>query len=221
MLEGLKELLDSMEIFWAICGGDAIDLFAGMQTRGHKDIDVAVLWEDRERIITGFLERGWRVFEPDHGLLREITALEEDLRTEDNLWCIRPETKGYQIVPKHDNFYEITTTRKQQDVLDYVEVLFNRVMDGKFLYKRNPGISLARYLYHNAEGIPYLAPEMVLLYKSVFVRMLPTPENLEVAENYRHDFRVAVEKFNEVQCAWLKSALKASYPMGHEWIAQL
>lgn len=217
MLDGLKELLDSMGIFWAVCGGDAIDLFVGAQTRAHKDIDAAVLWEDRERIITGFLERGWRVFEPDHGLLREITALEEDLRTEDNLWCIRPETKGYQIVPKHDNFYEITTKRKQQDVLDYVEVLFNRVVDGKFLYKRNPDIFLERYLYHDTKGIPYLAPEMVLLYKSVFVRMPPTPENLEAAENYRHDFRVAAEKMGAQQRSWLKAALEICYPMGHEW----
>ena len=223
MLHELKALMDSMEISWAVCGGDAIDLFVGERTRDHKDIDVAAFWEDRERVITGFLARGWRVFEPDQGLLREITSLEEDLRSEDNLWCIRPETTGYQILHRHGNFYEITTRRKHQDVLDYIEVLFNRAVDGRFLYKRDPRISLTPYLYHSAEGIPYLAPEMVLLYKSIFVRLLerPTPENLAVAENYRHDFRVAVEQMEQRQRDWLRNALEACYPMGHEWLEAL
>ncbi len=221
MLYELKTLMDSMEISWAVCGGDAIDLFVGKQTRLHKDIDVAALWEERERVISGFLQKGWRVFEPDHGLLREITSLEEDLRTEDNLWCLRPKSDSYQIVHQHDRFYEITTERPHQDVLDYIEVLFNRVQDGKFLYKRNPEIALEQYLYHTEEGIPYLAPEMVLLYKSIFVRMPPTPDNLKTAENYRHDFRVALDKMNKTQKEWLKVALEGSYPMGHEWLEKL
>lgn len=223
MLQALKALLDSMDIFWAVCGGDAIDLFVGKQTRPHKDIDIAAFWEDREKIITTFLQLGWRIFEPDHGLMREICSLDEDLRTEDNLWCIRPESSGYLITHHHDNFFEITTNRAHQDVLDYIEILFNREKNGEFLYKRNPSIRLSPYLYHSAEEIPFLAPEMVLLYKSVFVRLLahPTAENMEVVENYRHDFRVAVEQFNDKQRAWLKSALEISYPMGHEWLEVL
>lgn len=221
MLDELKNIMDSIGVKWAVCGGDAIDLFVGQQTRAHKDIDVAVFWEDREQIISAFLQEGWRVFEPDRGLLREITSLKEDLRTEDNLWCIWPESDSYQIRQKRDNFYEITTERKQQDVLDYIEVLFNREQNGRFIYKRNPAISLTPYLYYDANGIPYLAPEMVLLYKSIFVRFVERPEYQDMVENYRHDFTVAVERFDGTQKKWLKEALTTCYPAGHEWLDRL
>ena len=223
MFQELKNLMDAIGVDWAVCGGDAIDLFVGKQTRLHKDIDVAIRWEDRDKVIQGFLNRQWRVFEPDNGRMREITTLEEDLRTEDNLWCIRPDTDSYTIVSKHDNYYEITTDRNNQTVLDYVEVLFNRIADGYFLYKRNPVIKLRDYLYCSPSGIPFLAPEMVLLYKSIFVRYLESPElNLiDMVKNYRHDFRVANEKMNTGQRLWLKDALQIAYPKGHEWIGEL
>lgn len=223
MYEELTTLMASINVPWAVCGGDAIDLFMGRQTRFHKDIDVAALWDDREKIIQGFLDAHWRVFEPDGGLLREICSLGEDLRTEDNLWCIRPETVSYTIVRHHDNYYEISTDRENQDILDYVEVLFNRVMNGQFLYKRNPSICLDNYLYHSESGIPYLAPEMVLLYKSIFVRYTNSPEETHriMVENYRHDFDVAVEKMTKEQRQWLENALLCSYPHGHEWIGEL
>ena len=223
MYQELKRLMESIGVRWAVCGGDAIDLFVGKQTRLHKDIDVAVLWDDREQIIQGFLDMKWRVFEPDGGLLREIRSLSEDLRTEDNLWCIRPGTDSYTIVRHHDNYYEISTDREDQDILDYVEVLFNRVMNGQFLYKRNPSIYLDNYLYHSESGIPYLAPEMVLLYKSIFVRYTNSPEEAHriMVENYRHDFDVAAEKMTMEQRQWLENALLCSYPNGHEWIGKL
>jgi hypothetical protein len=36
---------------WYVCGGWAIDVFLGKQTRIHKDLDIAVFWEDRNSIV--------------------------------------------------------------------------------------------------------------------------------------------------------------------------
>lgn len=221
MLFALKKWMDSMRIPWMVCGGTAIDLFIGEQTRPHKDVDVAVFWENREQIIGEFLDRGWRVFEPDHGLLREITSFEEDMRVEDNLWCLHPAMDSYLISNRYENYYSITTERENQDVLDYIEVLFNQKKDGAFLYKRNPGITLKPYIYYDNSGIPYLAPEMVLLYKSIFIRLLQRPKYMEMVNNYRHDFQVVLERLSFQQQKWLRDALRKEYPEGHEWIAQL
>lgn len=222
MFKELKRLMDSMAIVWCVCGGHAIDLFVGQQTRLHKDVDLAVLWEDRSKIITEFIRRGWRVFEPNHGFLREITSCTDDKMIEDNLWCLRPDA-GYEIIHQFGNYYKISTARTSQTALDFIEVLFNRVNNGAFLYKRNPQISLTRYLYVSKNGIPYLAPEMILLYKSTFVRLLGTvtPEHTEVVKNYRHDFRVARARLSVEQKKWLKDALQEEYPKGHEWIELL
>ncbi|MGM0882346.1 MAG: nucleotidyltransferase domain-containing protein [Bacillota bacterium] len=35
---------------WHVCGGGAIDVFLNKKTRIHKDLDIAVFWEDRNSI---------------------------------------------------------------------------------------------------------------------------------------------------------------------------
>lgn len=223
MIEEVKKLMESMVGEWAICGGDAIDLFVDKETRMHKDIDIAVFWNDRKNLIKNFLDNNWRVFEPDKGMLREITSIQEDLRTEDNLWCIKSESNSYHIENVYDNFYKITTERKHQDVLDFIELLFNRKEVNLFIYKRNSNIHLSNAIYYTKENIPFLAPEMVLLYKSIFIRFLDSNKktDIEMVNNYRHDFDVAIPLLNENQKNWLKNALTLSYPNGHEWLLKL
>lgn len=91
---------------------------------------------------------------------------------EDNLWCIKRNSNSYKINKVYDNFYKIATECKHQNIIDFIELLFNRKEDELFLYKRNPSISLSNAIYYTKENIPYLAPELVLLYKSIFVNLL-------------------------------------------------
>ncbi|MFD2613169.1 nucleotidyltransferase domain-containing protein [Paenibacillus gansuensis] len=44
------------------CGGAAIDLFVGRKTRIHKDLDIAVFWEDRNLIVEMMLNSGCECF---------------------------------------------------------------------------------------------------------------------------------------------------------------
>lgn len=212
-----------LNINWAICGGDAIDLFVGEQTRNHKDLDVAVFWEDRKQIIEYMLQHKWRVFEPDNGRLREITNNSNDLMKEDNLWCLTPNCKSYDIKHLEHNFYDIQPLMNNQETLDFIEFLFNKKDNHYFYYKRNHQIKLQleQAILYSKNEIPFLAPEMVLLYKSIFIRFLDKLEHQEMVNNYRHDFHVAIKKFTQNQINWLYQALKASYPNGHEWIDAL
>lgn len=222
-MKEVKTLMDRIGARWAICGGDAIDLFVGRDTRLHKDIDIAVFWEDRKLLINNFINNGWRIFEPDNGLLREITSIENDLYTEDNLWCIKSDVNSYDIENIHGDFYKIVTDRKHQDKLDFIELLFNSYEDDLFIYKRNSNIRLAHAIQCTQEDVPYLAPEMVLLYKSIFTRYLESEResDIEMIANYRHDFDVSTPLLNDEQRNWLKNALSISYPNGHEWLSRL
>ena len=47
----LKALMQKTGLEYALCGGHAIDLFIGKKTRPHKDIDVVIFLEDRDKII--------------------------------------------------------------------------------------------------------------------------------------------------------------------------
>ena len=217
-----KEFFSQLDIDWAICGGDAIDLFIGEQTREHKDLDIAVFWQDREQIIKYMLDKNWRVFEPEAGKLREITDISNDYRREDNLWCISRDNNTYNIVSLGNDYYDITTSQKNQERLDFIEFLFNKQEDGHFLYKRNHAlrIQMDKAIIRTQDGIPYLAPEMVLLYKSIFIRYLESEkiEDKEMVANYRHDFEMSNNRFSGEQIRWLYNALKICYPNGHEWL---
>ena len=217
----LFSYLFNANIDWAVCGGYAIDIFVGHKTRDHKDIDIAVFWDQRDNLLGYLLQRDWRIFEPEGGLLREVTCLDDDLKRNDNLWCISRETTAYQIDPKQDNFFYITTLRKHQDSLDFIEFLFNKRVEDQFIYKRNPNIRHDKAILHDNSGIPYLAPEIVLLYKSIFVRYIDSPLScdIDMVNCYRHDFEVAFPLLDKKQKQWLASALNLSYPNGHEWLS--
>ena len=59
-----------------------------------------------------------------------------------------------------------------------------------------------------AEGIPYLAPEMCLLYKSTDIER----------DGYQQDFELAWKAMDPSRREWLRKALLREYPNGHPWL---
>ncbi len=54
--------LKNYEYPYAFCGGHALELFTGINSRSHSDIDITVFVEDRKRIIAYILSKGWNVY---------------------------------------------------------------------------------------------------------------------------------------------------------------
>ncbi len=209
LLYALHGYLRGTGVDCAICGGGAIDLFAGRKTRPHKDVDVSADWADRDRIIRFLLADGWDVYEPcGTEWLHRIRDTGEQMRVKSNIWCVREGNPRYAFTEKEKDMYAVDFDDSEQMDLDFIEFLFNRRKDGHFLYARNPAISRA---WEDAvltfDGIPYLAPEIVLLYKST---ASGNPE-------YQRDFDTALPLMAREQRAWLKSALCTAYPEGHRW----
>lgn len=228
MLELINQFKDFFEpngIEWAVCGGGAIDLFVGRKTRNHKDLDIAALWENREKIIDYMIDKNWQVFEPDGGKLRRITTTENDLRTSDNIWCLSENNINYSVRHLYDDYYDIACNTDNQINLDFVEFLFNRVKGGQYEYKRNTSIKLAakNAVLTNKNNIPFLAPELILLYKSTFIKYLETTETslIKTIKDYEHDFDVTIDLMTSEQIIWLSHALKVCYLNGHEWIDKI
>ena len=57
-----------------------------------------------------------------------------------------------------------------------------------------------------SDGVPYLSPEMCLLYKSTDTER----------EGYQQDFELACKAMNSEQREWLKNALLRLNPQGHK-----
>ncbi len=69
VIDNVGRLLSDLNCRWCFCGGWAIDLFLGFNTRVHKDIDVAILRTDQHVVWTFLNVRNWVLQRVDSGSL--------------------------------------------------------------------------------------------------------------------------------------------------------
>jgi len=209
----LNDYVSNIEIDYAVCGGGAIDLFIGQKTRPHKDLDVAVYWEDRDKIIQYMLDDGWNLYEPcGCEYLHRINNIKEQKRVKSNIWCLKHNNPHYKFVEHVKDMFAVNFDGLEQTQLDFIEYLFNNRDDEHFIYARNHSIKreISKAIL-KTDDVLYLAPELVLLYKS---NALNNPD-------YQYDFDISLPKMNENQRTWLKNALACMFPEGHEWLKKI
>ena len=124
---------------WAIAGGWAIDFFLGRKTRAHADTDVAVFRDEQSKLRASFPEWEFRL-----AINGELVPWESERVVE---------------LPLHE-IHALTP-------LGTIEFLLNERRGDDWVYRRDSRIQ--RPLAHAilwAAGVPVLAAEIVLLYKS-------------------------------------------------------
>ncbi len=212
LLKTAQQFLDKMDMEWCYCGGWAIDLFMGKESRPHKDLDIVIFDDQIKGTIAYMLEMGWNVEAPTRQGFVPVTVENCDTYSFDNLWCMnRAYPMDYIKVDEQSTYNFYHYERTVQENMDFVEIQLNAREEGYFVYRSNPSIRLeldkAFYTY---EGLPFLAPEIVLLYKSKYLS----------ADN-QNDFDLVVSKMNDAQKIWLKEALILEYGNDHPWVALL
>ena len=169
---------------WFVAGGWAIDLFLGRETRAHEDDEIAILRADQEEIRRHLA--GW-TFE------KVVSGVREPWR------------EGEELEPP---IHEIHARSPGGEIL---EILLNEAAGDLWRFRRN--LDVARPLLElglrSADGIPFLAPEVVLLYKAKAPR--PCDEQ---------DLAAVLPRLDIGRRGWLLRALEACHP-GHPWIARL
>ena len=180
-------LLGDLRCEWYVCGGWALDLFLGRVTRTHKDVDVAVARRDQLDVQGYLRRRGWELEKAARGRLSPWEEGEELRLPLHGVWC-----------------------RNEAHDPDFFELLLNEIDDETFRFRRDPTVTLprARMSLRSPSGLPVLAPEIVLLYKS------------NSPEEYGGDFANAAPALSRESRAWLKRALDRVSP-GHAWARKL
>lgn len=207
----ISEHLSGMDIEWYLCGGFAIDAYLGNITRKHKDIDITVSFNDMKECIQYLKSKGWEIDAPvgNQRLVPVEFALQHSELKFDNIWCYK---KGadFIITERIDGpFKYMKFTDREQTKLDFIEVMFNKIENGIFYYKRNHNITLdIDNAFIKKENVTILAPEIVLLYKS---------RNYENCD-YQHDFDMVINKLDKERYDWFINAMNIVYPQGHIWI---
>ena len=186
------QLMHRYDAPWCIAGGWALDLHLGVVTREHHDIEVAVLRRD-QALLRDYLV-GWHP--------QVVVPGEPGTTYERRPWEGEQELE----LPIH----ELHTRPPQADVHG-LEILLNEADGEDWVYRRDARVRLplARAIRLTPGGIPYLAPELVLLYKA---------KHLE--ERDRQDFATALARLQREQREWLVAALSLTAP-GHPWLGVL
>ena len=185
----IGELFADAAFPWAIAGGWAIDLFLNVEGRAHDDIEVAA-WRRDQLAVRALLERA------GYDLTLQRDGMAEPWRPGE--WLSLP-------------VHELHAVSARAGATP-VEVLLNEVEAEEFCFRRDRSIRrrLAAAILPTASGLPVLAPELVLLYKSGGSRR-PKDED---------DYRRCLPALSVEQRAWFRGALVRSQP-DHPWLIAL
>ena len=170
---------------WCVAAGWAVDLFLGTQTRPHGDIEVALPATDFPLLRSRF--PGYPFDAVSSGHIWEDAA-PSVLAATFQTWLRDPATGNYLM----------DVVREPHD-------------GATWICRRDETIRLpyADIIQHTPDGIPYLAPELVLLFKAKHAR----PKD-------QTDFDNVVPNLSNAQRKTLAELLAHVHP-GHAWLADL
>lgn len=178
---------------WWVAGGWALEVFTGV-TRAHEDTDASVLRTDLPKL-RAHLAGNLDVWTAADGALRPLLPDEE------------PEAAPEAILPPGCG--QVWTRRAATGAWDF-DILLAPGSTEEWVYKRDESL---RMPMHQAlwarDGIPYLQPQIQLLYKAKGLR----PKD-------QLDFDNTLPFLDDPRREWLKDSLQRTLP-GHPWIGSL
>jgi hypothetical protein len=161
------QLFDDSSGRWWFSGGHALELHLGRSWRCHDDIDVGVLRGDAPGLTT--LLEGWDIEIAAAGVLSPWSgSVPLAQKSQNNLWC-----------------------RKTTDRPWCLDVTVNDGDQESWIFRRDPSIRVPweEAILRTEFGVPYLAPDLQLLYKSTDIRPKDALDPREVIPSLTPDQR--------------------------------
>lgn len=181
----VPQLLAPVRSPWWIAGGWALDLFVGTQTRKHGDLDVGILRCDVPQVLESM--PGWEFFEAKDGHLNRLRRGVPNLEVH-SLWSRPLGQEAWML-----------------------ELMLDESEGDAWVFRRERSVrrALDSAIAHTTEGIPYLVPEIELLYKAN--RLRPRDDA---------DFHRVLPCLDTHARSWLRDAL-ARLDVHHAWRSAL
>lgn len=172
-----------LDVPWCITAGWAVDLFVGHQTRQHADVEIAIP------------ASGW----PE--VRRRLSALEFFVAGGGRLWALDG--------PAFEAHFQ--TWGRDSSGVFRLDVFREPHSGQTWVYRRNSQITrqYSTLIQTTADGVPFMAPEVVLLFKAKHNR-----------DKDRDDLAACLPLMTEAEKAWLAGAISLSHA-NHPWLALL
>ena len=175
-------LLAGVGVPWYVVGGWAIDLYLGFESREHEDLEISILREDFPVIRSRLAD--FRFHVAGDGEVREL---------------------GLDALPPPDKY--------QNWVLDVdankwrVDIMLSPGDRDTWICRRDASITVPRReIIGSRDGIDYLKPEAVLMFKAKYKR-----------EKDMADLQACLPRLAPSARRWLRQVLDRIHP-GHEWL---
>lgn len=173
---------------WWVAGGHAIELAAGRPIRPHDDIDILLLRRDQvaARALLGLWDC-WVADPP--GTLRAWPVGETLPTTSHDIWC-RETPQGPWLL----------------------QIMLDESEGDRWVSRRDARISrrIMEIGAQSGDGVPYLRPEIQLLYKA---RGLRPKDDI--------DFDAALPTLDDRRREWLRDAIGSLHGHDHPWRRRL
>ena len=172
----VKNIMNKFGYPWFIAGGWAIDLFLEKETRLHDNIEIGIYREQQMKLFR-YLGKYKKYYIDNRSRIGKYEKKE---------W-----KKEYLRLPISEIFVEY-------DGLE-IEILLNEKDDFDWIYGKNNKIKHERsnVIRYTDDRIPYLCPEIVLLYKT-----------MEMRNKDKDDILNALKKMNYSEKNWLIDSIK-------------
>ena len=178
-LDSAVATFDGAPVRWWISGGHALELHLQRSWRTHDDIDVGVLRSELTAVFADLQD--WDLHVASSGTLAPWRGEPLDLdRHQNNVWARRSASDPWAM-----------------------DVTIGEGNAEEWIYRRDASVRVGwdRAVLRSASGVPYLAPELQLLYKSTG----PRPKD-------DLDASVVVPTLSPHQLAFLATSLAPDHP---------
>ena len=176
-----------LDVPWYVAAGWALDLWHGRQTREHSDLEIAVPRARLDQVRAHLIGAGFDLYMASGGLL-PLPPEQEMPEDRHQVWVCEPAIPAWRL-----------------DV-------FCEPGDGDtWMFRRDERIRepYARMVLRTADGVPYLRPEAVLLFKARHAR-----------DKDEADLARALPRLDGAARAWLVGALELVHP-DHPWLERV
>lgn len=180
---------------WWIAGGWALDLFLGHETRPHADLELSILSADQPALYTQLAGWDLRAVAPGSALVP---------------W------NGELLAPPYHQIWARRSSRRAETVTEFssdptmLDFLIEDHTGERWRFRRDHRIARdVQEFGTSRDGLPFVRPEIALLYKA------KQPRHKD-----REDFRRVAPLLSDGARAWLRASLDEAAP-AHSWSKEL
>jgi len=219
------ELFKDADFNYAICGGFALEMFAGERFRDHADLDITIFHCDRGKVLQFLHNKGWGLYaryaDTRYVNIRSIgdrfLHLIEDPQDDkwndsDNAVAVLPDSYATPVFIERAGIHALKFSEPKLEKLDFIKIAFDKRQDNNLIAKE-ASLPMEKAVLH-ADGVPYMTPELVLYLKaSEFYWAHPLQKPKSEA-----DFKTIMPLLSPEQKDWLMVAIKTAFPEGAPWL---